>query len=171
MKKCDKEAKRKCKDLIDNGISDTVKHKGVAVPMIRNKILDKNINMLIREIDASKNEEEAIKEKIAEKHKWINKEARNCFYGGVGNGTLKCVVRYNHHGRRNKATNNGLVSSKCPRCGSEENWEYVFLYSGISDLQNEYVNDMKTKLKKIASNEQEEDIISVVVADITNYIN
>ena len=30
---------------------------------------------------------------------------------------------------------------------------------------------MKTKLKKIASNEQEEDIISVVVADITNYVN
>jgi len=153
MKKLDKEVKRKCKDLIDNGVSDTVKHKGVAVPMIRNKILDKNINMLIREIDASKNEEEAIKEKIAEKHEWIDKEVRNCFHGGVGNGTLKCVVGYNHHGRRNKAINNGLVSSKCPRCRSEENWEHVFLCSGISDLRNEYVNDMKTKLKKIASNE------------------
>jgi len=68
MKKYDEEAKRKCKDLIDNGISNTVKHKGVAVPMIHKMILDKNINVLIREIDASKNKEEAIKEKIAEKH-------------------------------------------------------------------------------------------------------
>ena len=30
---------------------------------------------------------------------------------------------------------------------------------------------MKTKLKKIASNEQKEDIISMVVVDITNYVN
>ena len=67
IKKCDEEAKRKCKELIENESCNTVKCKGVTVPAIKQKILDKNINVLIRELDAMESGEEVIKEK-ANKH-------------------------------------------------------------------------------------------------------
>ena len=77
-------------------------------------ILDKSINVLMRELDAKKNEQEAIKEKVSKNHEWVNVFTRNYFHGGVGVGTLKCVVGYNYHGKRNRLVNKGLTNDKCP---------------------------------------------------------
>ena len=101
MKKCDEEAKKKCADLIDNEKQHTVKYVGIEVPSVRNKIRDKNINILIREIDTIENEREALKERVKEYYEWIDVSARNCFHESVGTGTLNCVVGFNHHGKRN----------------------------------------------------------------------
>jgi len=120
MKKCDEEAKRKCANLIDNEKQHTVKYVDTEVPIVRNKMRDKNINVLICEIDAIENEREALKEKVKEYYEWIDVSARNCFHEGIGTGTLKCIVGFNHHSKRNRKINNDLVSSKCPRCGEEE---------------------------------------------------
>ena len=52
MKLCDEEAKMKCKDAIDSEETCNIKHKGIVAPTIENHIVDKNINILTREIDA-----------------------------------------------------------------------------------------------------------------------
>ena len=127
MKKCNKEAKKKCAELIDTNYFYNVKHVGIAVSIVRNRIIDKNINVLIREVDAKESKLEAIKEKVKEKHEQVDRDARNYFHRGVGVGILKYVVRYNYHGRRNKLVNKGLTGSKCSRCEYEEDQEHVIL--------------------------------------------
>ena len=47
-------------------------------------------------------------------------DVRNYFHEGVGARILKCIIGYNHHGKRNQIVNNGLVENKCPRCEREE---------------------------------------------------
>ena len=54
MKKCDDEAKKKCKMIIDNNKVCNIKHTGIVAPIVNNQLIDKNINVLIREIDAKK---------------------------------------------------------------------------------------------------------------------
>ena len=120
MKRCDEEAKKKCAELINTNYIYNMKHVGIAALIVNQKIVDKNINVLIREVDTRKSELEAIKEKVKDKYEWIDMDARNCFHEGVGVGTLKCVVGYNHYGRRNQIVNKELVGSKCPRCEREE---------------------------------------------------
>jgi len=67
MKRCDSEAKRKCVALIDQEDVCTIKYKGIAAPILENDcIIDKNINVLIREIDAKYCEEIAAKERVKE---------------------------------------------------------------------------------------------------------
>ena len=66
MKKCDKEAKRKGAELIDTERQHAVKYAGAEVPVADNQLRDKNINVLIREIDATESEKEALKGKIKE---------------------------------------------------------------------------------------------------------
>ena len=51
MWRCDKEAKRKCSEITEYGYESSMEHVGIATPKIRNKLIDKNINVLIREID------------------------------------------------------------------------------------------------------------------------
>ena len=116
MKECNEKAKKACIDLFDGEELCEIEHVRIALPIIENEIVDKNINVLIREIDAMKNERDAIKEKVHEKHEWVDICARNCFHGRVGVGTLKSVVGYNHYGQRDKLVNNGLTDDKCPRC-------------------------------------------------------
>ena len=57
MKRCDEEAKKKCPALIDTGEMGNVKHVGIASSMMNEMILDKNINVLVRELDTKKNEQ------------------------------------------------------------------------------------------------------------------
>lgn len=171
MKKCDEEAKRKCAELFDEERRHSIKHVGIEVPIVKGRIVDKNINVLIREIDAMKNEHEAIKEKVKEKHEWMDVEARNCFHGGVGNGTLNCVVGFNHHGKRNGKINEGLTSSKCPRCGQEEDWEHVILCNGMQGIKEQYIKEMKGKMLKIAKQERERQLVELIVKDIETYVN
>ena len=66
IKKCNKEAKQKCAELIDNEKFYNIKHDGIAAPIVNNGLSDKNINVLIREIDAKQSELEAVKEKVKE---------------------------------------------------------------------------------------------------------
>ena len=90
-------------------------------------MLDKNVNVLIREVNAKVHELEGIKEKVKDKHNWIDREARNCFHGGVGAGMLKYAMGFNHYSKRNAIVNKGLVGSKCPRCERDGDWEHVVL--------------------------------------------
>ena len=55
----------------------------------------------MRELDAKKSEQEYAASKFPEHYEWIDIEARNTFHEGVGAGILKCIIRYNHHGKRN----------------------------------------------------------------------
>ena len=45
---------------------------------------------------------------LPEQQRWINREARNCFGGGVGNRTLKYMSGYNHYGMKNTEINKEL---------------------------------------------------------------
>ena len=97
-----------------------IKHKGIGTPCQDNFILDKNINSLIRDLDAKEHEKQTILNILPEKWRWVDREARNCFGGGARNGTIKCVTGHNHHGVRNAKINQDLCSDSCPRCGTKE---------------------------------------------------
>ena len=170
MKECDEKAKKACIDLIDGEEMCEIKNVGIASPVIENEIVDKNINVLIREIDAIKNERDAIKEKVHEKHEWVDICARNCFHGGVGVGTLKSVVGYNHYGKRDRLVNNGLADDKCPRCGRVEDWKHVILCESIDDMKSKYVKELKSKMMKLAKHEQDKVVIDLIITDIEVYV-
>ena len=171
MKRCDEEVKRQCKELINGEEYCDISHAGIAMPIVNDKIVDKNINVMIREIDAKKSEEEAVKEKAGDKWTWVDVEARNCFYGGVGIGTLKCVNGYNHHGKRDGTINKGLVPTKCPRCGEEEDWAHVIKCQSINHIKEEYVNELRDKIGKVAKEEIDKETVEMIVSDIKRYVN
>ena len=52
MKSCDEEVKSKHKEIIDSKEICHIKYKGIAAVIIENRLVDKNMNVLIREIDA-----------------------------------------------------------------------------------------------------------------------
>ena len=66
IKWCDKKAERKCTRFICNQVVSDVEQTWIATPIISNKIIDKNTNNLIREIDAKDNWLKAIKDKVKE---------------------------------------------------------------------------------------------------------
>ena len=72
MKKYDNEAKKKCKMLIDNNEVCNIKYTGIAALIVNNQLLDKNINVLIREIDAKKCELLSVKERVKEGWEWVD---------------------------------------------------------------------------------------------------
>jgi len=67
MRRCDEEAKRKCLELTEHRYESSVEHVGIVTPKIGNKFIDKNINVLIREIDTKQQEIEATKERAGDK--------------------------------------------------------------------------------------------------------
>ena len=83
-------------------------------------MLDENTNVLLREIDTKSKQKEHIKEKIGSYYEQNDLEERNCFSGGVGIGTIKCVSGCNHYEMRNSVINKGLVDDRCPRCNGKE---------------------------------------------------
>ena len=171
MKRCDSKAKRKCVVLIDQEDVCTIKYKGIAAPILENDcIIDKNINVLIREIDAKHCEEMAAKERVKEGWEWVDQDARNCFHGGVGARTLKCVYGFNHHGKRNTLINKGMVDSKCPRCGEDEDWEHVITCPSIQNIKEQYIDKLKEKLQKIARNEHDKEEVELIIDDIETYV-
>ena len=66
MKKCNDEVKKKCKMLIDNNKVCNIKYTGIVALIVNNQLIDKNINVLIREIDAKKCELLSVKERVKE---------------------------------------------------------------------------------------------------------
>ena len=75
MKICDEEAKKKCKILIDNNKVCNIKHTGIVAPIVNNQLIDKNISVLIREIDTKKCKLLLVKERVKEGWEWVNQEA------------------------------------------------------------------------------------------------
>ena len=51
MRRCNEEAKRRCSKMTEYRYESSMEHVGIATPKIGNKLIDKNINMLIREIN------------------------------------------------------------------------------------------------------------------------
>ena len=66
MKMCDKEAKKKCIALIDGDDICNIKHIGIVHFIVKDRLVDKNINVLIREIDAKRCELLSVKERVKE---------------------------------------------------------------------------------------------------------
>ena len=170
MKRCDEKSKENRKKLQLGELQRNAKNEGEAVPILNGNIRDKSASTLIREIDAIKHEEEAAKEVGKDKWEWLDVEARNSFAGGVGIGTLKCVTGFNHHGRRGNIINNGLCSSKCPRCEEHEDWSHVVKCEGIHQKKEACVKDLNEAIKKEAKTDEEKDIVEMVVMDIKRHI-
>ena len=129
-------------------------------------MLDKNINVLIREFNTKESEEIAMKDAAKEYWEWINSNAKNCFYGGVSAGTLKCMLKYNHYGKQNCMINKSLTSSLCPRCNEEEDQEHMIQCNGINEMKDEFLKTLGDKLKKIKTMDREKDTISIILQDI-----
>ena len=120
MKYFDKESKKQCVLLKDQDVENKIQHMGIVILVKKESILDKNINVLIRELDTKESEEIAMKDAAKEYWEQIDSNARNYFYRGVGARTLKCMLGYNHHGKWNCMVNKGLTSSLCLRCNEQE---------------------------------------------------
>ena len=170
MKRCDEESKRKCNEMLDNENECTIKEIGINTPIVNGKIRDKNINVLVREVDALKHEIDAAKVKAKERWEWIDVKARNCFHGGAGIGTIKCAAGYNQHGKRNGCINKGLVDTKCPRCGVEEDWEHVILCESINDLKSEYLTTLKSEMDKVVKSDEEKHAVQLIINDLVQYV-
>ena len=64
--KCDNESKNKRRFLLDKEVHNEIKHVRIETPMRKGQILDKNIKVLIREIDAKSREKSSIKQIVPE---------------------------------------------------------------------------------------------------------
>ena len=170
MRKCDQQSKQKYRSLCQGRITSTPLPIGIGTIQYKDKIIDKSIQVLIREHDAIVHEKQAAKDVIGEHWKWIDREARNSFSSGVGAGTIKCVWGYNHHGIRNAMINRNLVSSKCPRCNNVEDWEHVITCPAIDQLQKEYLKEIKEKGDKIIHTHEDKELFKLILNDVTQYL-
>ena len=89
MKEFDEKSKAKRIALAGSNEKDNVEIIGPCAPVLNQCINHKNIQTLIREIDAKKHELRAVKDKHTETWQWIYINARNFFCEGTGAGTLK----------------------------------------------------------------------------------
>jgi hypothetical protein len=170
MKRCDENSKIKCSDILQEPVPSTIQHLGILTPIQNDKILDKNINVLIREVDAIKHERNIVEEKFGEFADWIDLDARNCFPGGAGVGTIKSATGYNHHGVRNKMVNAGLVSDRCPRCDDIEDWQHVVLCNSINHMKEAYLIDLEASLLKLKHGYSERETFELIIGDIRKYL-
>ena len=113
------------------------------------ELIDKSISVLIREVDTKKRERDYAASKFPEYYEWLDLEARKAFYEWVRAETLKCVTDYNHYGFRDKKINNNLMDEKCPRCQQRETWDHVILYEAIELMKAEYMQTLRTAIKKV----------------------
>ena len=148
MKRCNNALKQKRLFLQNNELTWPIIHYGIENPYKNGVNLDKNVNTLMREINAQEHEMQAIKNIFLDKWIWIDREARNCFITGVGTGRIKCAHGYNYHGQRSTKINNGLCAGKCPRCKGHEDWEHVILCAGTDNLKQEYLDELNKTIKK-----------------------
>ena len=75
MRICDARSKEKCIALESNGGENTLMQMGILIPVTCGRIINKNVNVLIREYDAKIKEKEIIEEKLGMKAEWVDKEA------------------------------------------------------------------------------------------------
>ena len=66
--------------------------------------------------------------------------------------------------------NKGLVETKYPHCGEEEDWEHVILCLSISNLKDYFVNDLKVKLDVVAIDEIDKVEVEMIIEDIKTYM-
>ena len=111
-----------------------------------------------------------VKDKHPYTWQWINVNARNCVYEGIGAGTLKCPIGCSHHGERDFTINKGTVSKRCPRCHQVESWEHVIGCPGIDNLKEKFVKDLKNKLNKECETDEDNERVSWIFADTTSYL-
>ena len=139
MKRYDQASKEKRRMLTQNEVKSEIKHLGIEMPMRKGRMLDKKL-------DAKRCEKQIRKLLIRDRQIQIDLEVRNCFPGGVGDGTIKCAYGYNHCGRRNKK-----ITEECPRCGEVEDWQHIIKCNGIRDLKLEYGHELANQLTKVAT--------------------
>ena len=64
MKRCNQKSKEKSQALMNQEVQENVDQTGVQLPRREGRIVDRNANELIREIDAQSNETEAVKNAV-----------------------------------------------------------------------------------------------------------
>jgi len=170
MKRCDEASKEKRMALEHNECQRQIKYFGIETPCKDGVILDKNINGLLRDIDAKEYEMQSVKNIFLEKWEWVDIDARNCFMAGAGTGAIKCASGCNHHGKRNGKINNGLCLEKCPRCNENEDWEHVIKCEGIQNIKQDFITEITNETNKINTTTEEKQSIEMIINDIKRYI-
>ena len=155
MRKCDIAMKEKRYRLRNVPRTNNIKYYGIETPIRKGMVLDKNISVLILELDAKRREKSIIKQIAPEHWQQIDRDARNCFSGGTGAGTLKSVYGYNHYGSRNAVINEELHYYKYPRCNALEDCQHIILCPATISLKEEYVLILTNKLQKKAKTDKE----------------
>jgi len=75
MKRCDDALKQKWILLQNNEVTQPIVHYEFETPYKNDVMLDKNINMLMREIDSQEHKMQAIKNIFLNKWAWVNRDA------------------------------------------------------------------------------------------------
>ena len=52
-----------------------------------------------------------------------------------------------------------------------EDQTHIILYKGISEMKQEYLNELKCQLYKVKKLEDEKEIINMIVSDIESFLN
>ena len=110
MKECDERSKEKRKVLTSSIEKDNVETIGPFTPVLNKGLRGKNVQTLIREIYVKQHEIRVVKDKHSETQKWIDVNARNCFYEGTCAGSLKCSIGHNHYDESMR-----LTKTQCPK--------------------------------------------------------
>ena len=106
--------------------------------------IDRSVTKTIQLANAKKAEIDYIVSQYQEEWKYIDSEARNYFNTGLSAGRMKCFVNFNHHAQRNKAINNEVKNSKCPRYQENEEWSHVVCYEAIPESnKNKFVVELE----------------------------
>ena len=71
---------------------------------------------------------------------------RNVFKGGLTVGRLKCVAKFNHHGKRSNIMNKGTESDKCLQCAEKEDCAYIVQCDSVEEIQNKIIAKMGREL-------------------------
>ena len=70
-------------------------------------------------------------------------------YEGVGAGTLKYLVGYNHFETRDDARNAEITSDKYLRCGKNKDQKYTTLCKGVEELKHKHMKIIKNSIKRL----------------------
>ena len=137
--------------------------------LVDNVPCDRGVKELIRKIDSRRMMKEYCKEKFKSNSRLIDIEARYQFHGAT-RSAIKCMIGYNHYGKRHSIINQNIPSTRCPRCGEEETWSHVITCRTLADRNVSFVKEVQSELSSQAITEQQKVAVQKITQDIEKFL-
>jgi hypothetical protein len=100
----------------------------------------------------------------------IDLNARHSFSKGSTCSMIKCCAKFNMHGTKDRVINPNMVSQLCPRCNAIKTWSYVITCPSTHRFIKEWIEDIRMKLKKEDSRNENKADINRMITDIKQFL-